>query len=53
MPTKEEEFKLRGFNELAGYNSRVSEGVVHTEEYSKKMKKLQKQFNKWIKEDAD
>ena len=35
--------------ELATYNTRVSDGIVHTEEYKKRMKKLQEQFNKDLK----
>ena len=33
------------FNELGDYNTRVSEGIVHTKEYKKKMEKLQREFN--------
>ena len=32
-------------DELGAYNTRVSEGIQHTKEYTKKMKKLQKQFD--------
>ena len=38
------------FEELADYNSRVSKGIVHTEEYQNYMRKLQEQFNRWSKE---
>ena len=46
----EEEFKEKGFEELADYNRRVSQGIVHTKEVAKNMEKLQKEFDKWIKE---
>ena len=41
------------YEELAEYNSRVSKGIVHTEEYSERMRKLQKEFDEWIKNGQD
>mgnify|MGYP001560223453 FL=1 len=35
--------------ELANYNTRVSDGIVHTQKYKKRMKKLQKQFDEELK----
>ena len=46
--TKENEMPIK-FRELAGYNTRVSNGIMHTEEYKKRMKRLQIKFNKWVK----
>ncbi|MEK6881674.1 MAG: hypothetical protein AABY22_18790 [Nanoarchaeota archaeon] len=36
------------FNELAEYNTRVSNGIVHTKEYQKRMKILQEEYNMWV-----
>ena len=35
------------FNELAAYNTRVSQGIVHTVEYVERMAVLQAAFNEW------
>jgi hypothetical protein len=35
------------FNELAGYNSRLSEGIVHEPRYVARMAALQADFNAW------
>ena len=35
--------------ELAAYNTRVSNGIVHTQKYQKRMKKLQERFDKELK----
>lgn len=32
-------------NELAQYNARVNQGIVHTEEYKARISELQKQFD--------
>jgi hypothetical protein len=33
------------FSPLATYNSEVSRGILHSVEYSEKMRKLQKEYN--------
>ncbi len=38
------------FEELASYNKRISEGVMHIESYRRRMEELQKEFNEWINE---
>jgi len=37
------------FNSLAQYNSECSHGIVHTEEYNRKMKCLQDEYDEKIK----
>ena len=44
---KKKEMPLR-FNELAKYNTSISEGIVHTKTYIKMMNKLQEEYNLWI-----
>lgn len=38
------------FSELSGYNERVAEGVVHTDEYADRMKVLQAEYDRWARE---
>lgn len=38
------------FDELADYNSRVANGVVHEVDYSARMAQLQNKFNLWLQE---
>lgn len=38
------------FERLAGYNSEVDRGIVHTQEYDARMAALQKEFEAWILE---
>lgn len=33
------------YQELSEYNYRVSQGIVHTKEFKKRMEKIQKEFN--------
>ncbi len=37
------------FNKLAIYNSEVSRGIIHTEEFKAKMAVLQEEYNQRIK----
>lgn len=37
------------FNDLARYNDEVYHGILHTEEYKERMRKLQLEYNKKIK----
>ena len=37
------------FQELAEYNTRVLNGIIHDKEYQKRMQKLQKEYDLWIK----
>lgn len=41
------------FSRLASYNGRVQEGVVHTPEYVKEMKKLQKRYNDKVRSELN
>jgi FtsZ-binding cell division protein ZapB len=34
-------------DQLAGYNSRVAQGIVHTPEYAARMRRQQARFNEW------
>ncbi len=36
------------FNVLAGYNSEVAHGIVHTPEWDAQMAALQSAFNEWV-----
>jgi hypothetical protein len=38
------------FNELAAYNTRVSQGIAHTTEYTARMAALQAEFDQWSRE---
>jgi lysyl-tRNA synthetase class I len=39
---------LNSTNQLATYNAEISRGIVHTAEYDRKMKRLQKEYNEEI-----
>ena len=44
MPWKNE------YDRLAVYNSEIHRGLIHTDEYKLEMEKIQKEFNKELKE---
>jgi hypothetical protein len=41
------------WQELADYNSRVSKGIVHTQEYKARMAQEQSLFDDWHKREAE
>ncbi len=38
------------FDELAAYNTRCADGVVHTVRYRERMAQMQADFNEWSRE---
>ena len=40
---------LNDVNRLATYNSEITRGIVHTEDYDKEMKTLQAEYNEGMK----
>lgn len=39
------------FNALARYNGEKARGLVHTEEYQRRMEQLQEEYNEWLVEE--
>ena len=44
---KDKDYWPSEFNDLAVYNAETHRGLMHTEEWKKRMEEVQKRFNEW------